>query len=97
MTSTDQTHLNIDALPPPAMALACVEAGVTKAGRDAATLVLLGILAGAFIALGAIAMVTVMTGTSGMPWGMARLIGGVAFSGSEGVAMRQVSTAGTTR
>lgn len=80
MATNDHSSVSIDALPPAAMAIACVDAGVAKAGRDTLTLVLLGILAGAFIALGAIAMVTVMTGASGMPWGMARLVGGIAFS-----------------
>jgi formate/nitrite transporter len=80
MNSTDHPALSVDALPPPAMALACVEAGVSKAGRAATTLILLGVLAGAFIALGAMAMVTVMTGAGPMPWGIARLIGGVTFS-----------------
>lgn len=70
----------IDALLPSEMALACESAGAAKAGRDALTLFVLGILAGAFIALGAVFMTVVATGADAMPWGVARLLGGVAFS-----------------
>jgi formate transporter len=70
----------IDALPPPAMALACEAAGAAKAGRDAVTLLLLGLLAGAFIALGAMLMTVVTTGAGDLPFGVARLLAGVVFS-----------------
>src|SRR6185312_12349728 len=69
-----------DALLPPELALACEAAGVAKAGRDAIALVVLGLLAGAFIALGAIFMTVVLTGASELPWGVARLLAGLAFS-----------------
>ena len=65
---------------PPDMALACEAAGASKAGRDALSLVVLGGLAGAFIALGAIFMTVVLTGAEGLPWGLARLLAGLAFS-----------------
>jgi formate/nitrite transporter len=74
------TPLSIDALAPPLMAKACEDAGVTKAGRDTLTLLLLGILAGAFIALGSLAMIVLMTGASGLPWGLSRALGGIGFS-----------------
>ena len=70
----------VDTLLPPEMALACEAAGATKAGRDALALLVLGVLAGAFIALGAIFMTVVLTGTAAMPWGVARLLGGLVFS-----------------
>lgn len=70
----------IDALLPPETALACEAAGATKAARDATTLVALGVLAGAFIALGAVFMTVVMTGSATLPWGVGRLLGGMAFS-----------------
>ena len=70
----------IDALLPPETALACEAAGATKAARDGVTLVALGILAGAFIALGAIFMTVVLTGSATLPWGVGRLLGGTAFS-----------------
>jgi len=71
---------SIDALLPPEMALACESAGAAKAGRDAVTLVVLGLLAGAFIALGAIFMTIVLTGAGELPWGVARLLAGLVFS-----------------
>ncbi len=65
---------------PPEMALACEAAGAAKAGRDAVALVVLGLLAGAFIALGAIFMTVVLTGAGDLPWGVARLLAGIVFS-----------------
>ena len=62
------------------MALACEAAGTTKAGRDTIALLVLGILAGAFIAFGAMFMTIVVTGAGDLPWGIARLIGGLVFS-----------------
>ncbi len=62
------------------MALACEAAGTTKAGRDAVALLVLGILAGAFIALGAMFMTVVATGAGELPWGVARLLSGLVFS-----------------
>src|SRR3989304_6796160 len=70
----------IDALLPPDMALACEAAGASKAGRDALALIVLGLLAGAFIALGAIFMTVVLTGAGELPWGVARLLAGLVFS-----------------
>jgi len=70
----------IDALLPPEMALACEAAGAAKAGRDALALIVLGVLAGAFIALGAMFMTVVLTGTGELPWGVARLLAGLVFS-----------------
>ncbi len=69
-----------DAVMPPDMALACEVAGTVKAGRDAATLIVLGVLAGSFIALGAVFMTVVTTGGSDLPWGVSRLLGGLVFS-----------------
>jgi formate/nitrite transporter len=70
----------IDALMPPEMALACEAAGAAKAGRDTIALIVLGVLAGAFIAFGAIFMTIVLTGTGDFPWGIARLLAGIVFS-----------------
>jgi formate transporter len=70
----------IQAMLPPEMALACEAAGTGKAHRDALTLLTLGLLAGAFIAFGANFMSAVMTGAGDLPWGVARLLGGLAFS-----------------
>lgn len=70
----------IDALLPPEMALACEAAGTAKAGRDALALIVLGVLAGAFIALGAMFMTVVLAGTGELPWGVVRLLAGLVFS-----------------
>jgi formate transporter len=40
----------------------------------------LGLLAGAFISLGAVFMTVVLTGSDELPWGIARLLAGLAFS-----------------
>jgi formate/nitrite transporter FocA (FNT family) len=69
-----------EALLPAEMALACESAGVAKTRRDALALIILGILAGAFIALGAIFMTVVLTGAGEFPWGVTRLLAGLAFS-----------------
>lgn len=65
---------------PPEMAIACETAGAAKAGRDVLSLLALGVLAGAFIALGAMFMTVVLTGSGELPWGVSRLLGGVVFS-----------------
>ena len=83
MTETDPKMIQgrgIDALLPPEMAMACEAAGATKAGRDAIGLVVLGLLAGAFIAFGAMFMTVAITGTGDLPWGVARLLAGLVFS-----------------
>jgi len=83
MTDTAKKPFNtgsIDALLPSEMALACEAAGAAKAGRDEIGLVVLGLLAGAFIAFGAMFMTVVMTGTGELPWGVARLLAGLVFS-----------------
>lgn len=72
--------IGAQALLPPDMALACEAAGTAKAGRDAVALIVLGVLAGAFIALGAIFMTVVVTGAEQLPWGVGRLLGGLVFS-----------------
>jgi len=70
----------VDALLPPGMALACEAAGAAKAGRDEIALIVLGVLAGAFIAFGAMFMTITMTGAGDLPWGVGRLLAGLVFS-----------------
>ncbi len=72
--------VSLDSLPPAAIARACEAAGVQKAGRDAVTLLVLGGLAGAFIAFGAISMTVALTGTEALPWGIQRFFAGAVFS-----------------
>jgi formate transporter len=70
----------LDALLPPEMALACECAGVAKARLDLSAIFILGLLAGAFIAFGAMFMTVISTGTGDLPWGVGRLLAGLVFS-----------------
>ena len=79
-TPTSFPASGVDALPPAAMARKAEDIGRTKAGLDLATLVALSVLAGAFIAMGAVFATTVTTGAGGLPYGVGRLLGGLAFS-----------------
>jgi formate transporter len=74
------TAAGLDSLPPQQMARRAEEVGVTKAGLAADKLLALGVLAGAFIAMGAIFATTVTAGGSDVPYGVVRLLGGLAFS-----------------
>ena len=73
------TESPFDAYAPPRIASMVEGAGVRKAGMDALPTITLGILAGAFIALGAMYYTVVTTG-SGFGFGPTRMLGGVAFS-----------------
>ena len=72
--------MNFDALPPPEMATKAEQVGVAKAGLDAATTFALAVLAGAFIAVGAAFATNTLAGSSDLPYGVARLLGGLTFS-----------------
>jgi formate transporter len=65
---------------PPQMAAKAEAVGVLKAGLDAVSLFVLAVLAGAFISLGAIFSTTVSAGAGDLPFGVVRLIAGLAFS-----------------
>jgi formate/nitrite transporter len=79
--ATDQlTPVGLDALPPPEMARKAEAVGVAKVGLDAATTFALSVLAGAFIAMGAVFATTATTGGDELPYGVARLLGGLTFS-----------------
>jgi formate transporter len=80
MAADDQQDLRayVDAWLPPEMAERAESVGVKKAGLDFWTMLALGILAGAFIALGALFATTVTA--SPLPYGLNRLLGGLAFS-----------------
>jgi formate transporter len=70
-----------DALLPPEMAHRAEAAGVAKAGLSTTSTLVLALLAGAFIALGAMFATTVTAGAAGvLPAGLTRLVAGVAFS-----------------
>jgi formate/nitrite transporter len=68
-----------DMLLPPEMAEAAEEAGVRKAHLPTPILFVLAILAGAFIALGAVLSHVVLTGNTAH-WGLMRWVAGLAFS-----------------
>jgi formate transporter len=75
------TEVRLDALMPAEMAAKAAEIGVRKASLPALSTFVLGILAGAFIALGAAFATTVAAGSAGVvPYGIARLLAGLAFS-----------------
>jgi formate transporter len=78
--STGFTASGLDALPPPDMARRAEDIGVAKAGLSADKLLALGVLAGAFIAMGAVFATTVTAGGSDLAYGIGRLLGGLAFS-----------------
>ena len=70
----------LDALMPPAMAGKAEDVGVAKAGMGALLMFVLAVLAGAFIALGAMFATVVSAGAAGaMPFGVARVLAGLAF------------------
>jgi formate transporter len=73
-------EINFDAYPPPGMASKAEGVGAKKAGLDALTMFALAVLAGAFIAVGALFATTVLAGTSTIPYGVARLLGGLVFT-----------------
>ena len=74
-------HFHHDPLPPPEMAKKAEAVGVAKAHMDTLSLLSLAVLAGAFIAFGAIFMTVTSAGAAGvLPFGIIRLIGGVVFS-----------------
>jgi formate/nitrite transporter len=85
--------VTFDAILPAAMAVRAEESGVKKASTDPVTLLVLSVLAGAFISLGAMFYTTVAAGSiaitpvdggaaysAGLPYGVVRLLGGLAFS-----------------
>jgi formate/nitrite transporter len=75
-----EPRLSFDALPPPQMARRAEDVGVAKAGMDAVTTFVLAVLAGAFIAMGAVFATAATAGGAALPYGVSRLIAGVTFS-----------------
>jgi formate transporter len=69
-----------DALLPPHMAERAEETGARKAALDFPALAALSILAGAFIALGAVFFTVALAGAGDQPAGPVRILAGVAFS-----------------
>ncbi len=74
------THPGVDALLPAEIAVKAENVGAKKVRLDPVRLLALAVLAGAFIALGAMFATTVLAGASTMPFGMSRLVAGIVFS-----------------
>ena len=73
-------NANIDSLLPPEMALRAEKVGIAKARMPLSRLFALAVLAGAFIALGAVGSLIAGTGASDLPYGVARILVGTVFS-----------------
>jgi formate transporter len=72
--------VTFDAIMPSTMAARAEESGIKRASTDPLTLLVLSILAGAFISFGAIFATTVSAGATGMSYGVVRLLVGLVFS-----------------
>lgn len=73
-------ELHIDALLPIEMAQKAEQIGIRKAEMSLINLFALSILAGAFVALGAIFSTTIASGATGvLPYGLTRLLVGITF------------------
>ncbi len=70
----------LDSLAPREMARKAEQVGSAKAGMSALDVFALAVLAGAFIAMGAIFATTVTAGGASLPYGVSRLLAGLAFS-----------------
>ena len=79
MADKGEPH-SIDALVPAEIAHKAEAIGAQKVRLDVVSLLVLAILAGAFIALGAMFATTVLAGADGvLPFGLSRLLAGVVF------------------
>jgi len=84
-TSVDRfpmnTDVHIDALLPGEMATKAAGLGVRKAQMDGVSTLVLAVLAGSFIAFGAIFSTTLVAGASEfLPFGLTRIVAGLGFS-----------------
>jgi formate/nitrite transporter len=75
----DVQIVTFDAVMPAAIAARAEQAGVTRAALDPLTLLVLSLLAGAFVAFGAVAATTIGAGAGGLPFGVVRLLTGIVF------------------
>ncbi len=72
--------IQIDAFLPPEMARRAEAVGVKKVNMPTSTTFVLAVLAGAFIALGAMLATIATTGATDLPFGVAKLLAGSTFS-----------------
>jgi formate transporter len=81
MSPNEIPRISFDALMPVEVAHKAEEVGVRKGSLDFLSTFALAVLAGAFIALGAIFATVSWTATASVaPWGWGRIIGGLVFS-----------------
>lgn len=73
-------YISLDALFPDAVARRVELVGTQKAALPTMHTLALGVLAGAFIALGAIFSTTVASASSSLPFGLTNLLSGIVFS-----------------
>lgn len=71
--------VTFDAIMPASMAVRAEQSGVKRASTDPLTVLVLSVLAGAFVSFGAIFATTVTAGV-GLPYGVGRLLTGLVFS-----------------
>ncbi|MFN3656318.1 MAG: formate/nitrite transporter family protein [Pseudolabrys sp.] len=80
MPEAPELHAGVDALVPAEIARKAETVGAEKVRMDFWRLMVLAILAGAFIGLGAMFATTVMSGAGDtVPYGVSRLLGGLVF------------------
>lgn len=77
---TTNGEIQLDALLPPDMAANAEAIGVRKANMNWLSMFTLSMMAGAFIAIGAIFSTTVSAGAADLPFGVVRLLAGLVFS-----------------
>jgi len=75
-----QAPVSFDALLPAEMARKAEDAGITKSRLSNFSMFALAVLAGAFIAMGAVISTTATTAGSSLPYGILRLVAGFTFS-----------------
>jgi formate/nitrite transporter len=79
--SEQEMLYSVDSLPPPKTIEKAIQVGVAKINLDFLTILMLSILAGAFISLGAVFSTTVTAGAQGnLYYGGIRLLSGITFS-----------------
>ena len=71
--------VTFDAIMPASMAVRAEQSGIKRATTDPLIVLVLSVLAGAFISFGAIFATTVTAGI-GLPYGVGRLLTGLVFS-----------------
>lgn len=81
MNRTNRISVSLDSLLPPQVAAKVEDIGVKKGNLDFLSMFMLAVLAGAFIAFGAVFCTTVVTAVADkVGFGITRLLGGLVFS-----------------